>query len=313
MHIPKRYDIIKHAVQKGCDNMASAKKSPYERFTCIDVFSQIQFSSRLLENVTCNAHMHSCIEILLTVEGVMHLWLGDREYRVPAGSAIYFEPFERHNFVGDSPNRSYILEFQPEYAMPFWQYIEKFNTNDRMIRLSQETFSYLCAKLPEHMIYFGEQRPDASFLQAVLGPLCYEFITQCTPVPQEKRPDAVYIAALRLISHLIWQDPFQDLSQTAIAQKLNIHRCTLSKQFAEFTDVTYTDYLQYVRVCAAGYHLRRGLSITNAAFNAGFHSVRTFNRVFKQITGHSPGEYAAKAGTTDAAESLFAYDIYVGP
>ena len=64
-----------------------------------ELFFDIQFSSRLLDTVSCPLHLHSCIEIIIVAEGTMHMLLGEQNYMINAGSAIYIEPYEAHKFL----------------------------------------------------------------------------------------------------------------------------------------------------------------------------------------------------------------------
>ena len=49
-------------------------------------------------------------------------------------------------------------------------------------------------------------------------------------------------------------------------------------------------YLNIVRVSAAAKMLSKGMPAGEAALAAGFGTIRSFNRVFKQLTGFTPRE-----------------------
>ena len=55
--------------------------------------------------------------------------------------------------------------------------------------------------------------------------------------------------------------------------------------------MTFWDYVLTQRVIYAMTLLRRGRSITEAAFEAGFNSLRSFNRTFMQKTGQTPSAF----------------------
>jgi len=68
-----------------------------------------------------------------------------------------------------------------------------------------------------------------------------------------------------------------------------------SRLFKQYTDMTFCDYLNYRRIAAAEDLLSKpDLSITELALQAGFPSISTFNRVFKQKHGCTPTEYRTK-------------------
>ena len=62
-----------------------------------------------------------------------------------------------------------------------------------------------------------------------------------------------------------------------------------SKLFHSIFGMTFTRYLNTVKVAAAIEKLREGnLSITEISSMCGFNTIRTFNRVFRSFTGYAP-------------------------
>lgn len=63
-----------------------------------------------------------------------------------------------------------------------------------------------------------------------------------------------------------------------------------SKLFKKITGMTFSDYLNYVKVEHAISLLQSdpGLTIADISLRCGFATIRNFNRVFKQITGFAP-------------------------
>jgi len=62
-----------------------------------------------------------------------------------------------------------------------------------------------------------------------------------------------------------------------------------SKVFKEISGMTFTDYLNYVRIEKAVYFIQTtNMSITAVAQRCGFKNIRSFNRIFKNITGATP-------------------------
>ena len=62
-----------------------------------------------------------------------------------------------------------------------------------------------------------------------------------------------------------------------------------SKIFHNIFGMTFTQYLNTVRIAAAVEKLKEGnMSITEISSECGFNTIRNFNRVFKNHTGYSP-------------------------
>ena len=62
-----------------------------------------------------------------------------------------------------------------------------------------------------------------------------------------------------------------------------------SKVFKEISGITFTDYLNYVRIEKATTLIQTtNISITAIADKCGFNNIRSFNRIFKKIVGATP-------------------------
>ncbi len=71
-----------------------------------------------------------------------------------------------------------------------------------------------------------------------------------------------------------------------------------SRKFKNVVGIGFKHYLNLLRLRNAEYLLRKGnRSITDVAFDSGFNSIRTFNRVFFDHFGVSPREIYGKSGT----------------
>ena len=87
----------------------------------------------------------------------------------------------------------------------------------------------------------------------------------------------------------------EDLNLEDIADSIGFSKYHFSRLFKQYTNFTFCDYLCYRRIKAAEALLvQPELSITEVALQAGFPSISTFNRLFKQEKNCTPSEYRAK-------------------
>ena len=64
-----------------------------------------------------------------------------------------------------------------------------------------------------------------------------------------------------------------------------------SKYFRERTGMTFTHYLNMIRISFAVEGIKRGeQTVTEISQSCGFNTIRNFNRVFKEYTGYTPGQ-----------------------
>lgn len=84
----------------------------------------------------------------------------------------------------------------------------------------------------------------------------------------------------------------EDLSLEALAGSLNLTPAYVSSYIKEKTGINFTDHLHDIRVRKAQeLLLETGLNIQEIAEQVGYRNISSFNRMFKNRIGQSPGEY----------------------
>lgn len=86
----------------------------------------------------------------------------------------------------------------------------------------------------------------------------------------------------------------EKLSLGEVAHAAGLNTSYFCRMFKKATAVSFTQYLARVRIEQAQRMLADpNLRVNEVAFAVGFQSVAHFNRVFRQLTKQSPGEYRA--------------------
>ena len=86
----------------------------------------------------------------------------------------------------------------------------------------------------------------------------------------------------------------EDINVLRLAKELYMDRGRLSHIFSKYSGMTVNEYINERRVSKANELLESGLSVTEAALESGFQSMRTFNDNYKKIMGMTPTEYLQK-------------------
>lgn len=87
----------------------------------------------------------------------------------------------------------------------------------------------------------------------------------------------------------------ENLNLNDIADSIGFSKYHFSRLFKQYTNYTLCTYICHRRIKIAEELLEQpDLSITEVALQAGFPSISTFNRLFKQTKGCSPSEYREK-------------------
>ena len=241
------------------------------------------FAANLGVDINCAMHIHRQFEIVLVVENSMTMQINLDTYNIPCGTAVLVGPYEPHSFVTKEPNKCLIIEFSPDYYKPFYDWFNTHTMERRKIVMPKALFEYILTILPKK----GVPCTDTE-AYAMLSPLCHAIITEGKWRKEPNVRDDIFLNALDIISY----EYDQPISRESVAERLNICPQTLSRIFKKNSDISFVNYVQYIRIYNA-LRLLKGKSVTDAAYLSGFDSIRTFNRVFKSIVGMTPSEYAS--------------------
>ncbi|MCD9025522.1 AraC family transcriptional regulator [Cohnella silvisoli] len=97
---------------------------------------------------------------------------------------------------------------------------------------------------------------------------------------------------MREILHYIAQHPNRDLGLSALAQQSSVTGAHFSRVFKQLTGMNVTDYVNAKRIAQAKeLLLETDESIGLIADRCGFESLPHFHRIFKRMTGLTPGVY----------------------
>lgn len=85
-------------------------------------------------------------------------------------------------------------------------------------------------------------------------------------------------------------EKFRDYTFERAVSFMNMSAAYFSRYFKQSTGISFSQYLNYVRTenAVALIHKDGGLTLTDIADRCGFGTIRTFNRIFKELTGFVP-------------------------
>ncbi|MBO9729773.1 MAG: helix-turn-helix transcriptional regulator [Chitinophaga sp.] len=123
----------------------------------------------------------------------------------------------------------------------------------------------------------------------ILLQLVSRFLMQDTTRYNDTHP--IPAKVLNAISY-IQLNLHRDLSVTVLAKRANLHTDYFSRLFHQHTGERPVKYIQGKRIERAQYLMvTTQMTFTEIATQTGFENVFYFSKIFKQITGMSPGNY----------------------
>lgn len=241
------------------------------------------FASARHTNVDCIRHFNAPMEIILVEEGSVLVEIGKENYEVVAGMGAFIPAFAPHSFRTPLKSRCHILMFSGDLVSYFQEFLKRNQEKTPIFHPNAECFSLVKRYLPAR-----ENKADYPRAQAVLAPLCCEILEQCGFHPiKTARTDALSTAIDYINTHFT-----EPLTLESVARAVGVHPVTLSKNFAARTKANFSAYLSYLRCSYAAFLLKSSdITAAETAYNAGFGSIRSFNRSFLSIYGVAPCQY----------------------
>lgn len=239
-------------------------------------------------------HLHAQLELLYVEDGEIEITVNGCTQLLKSGDLSVSFPNSVHSYYTpkDQTDMHCILVIlNLTLAGDFINTLIRFHPKDPFINRDQ-----LHKDVPyaiNTMIDEYNQAPD----RTVCSPICkaYSQIIISRLVQQIElitNTDANYFDIIYKIMHFINENYMQPLSLEDMSRALGVGKYHLSRVFSDKINVSFSDYLNGIRVSWARNMLSNtNKNITQIAYDCGFQSIRTFNRAFFKVYNVSPREF----------------------
>ena len=225
------------------------------------------------------AHLHDCLEITFCTAGAVEITVSGRSHLLTAGTGIVIPPNAVHSYHTPDSSEFYTILFSrsllPDFAALFTRKVPKrytFLTDDRLGRQLLEFYS------SERTLFGGK---------SLLYRAAEAFLWENTFLDTQGDEDLT----LRIVSY-IQENLCSEITLLHLADHLGYSYFYISRQIRQAFGVPFTTLLAQYRIAYVKLLLDQGnTTISQAALSSGFGSIRTFNRLFQQITGMTPSQY----------------------
>jgi len=255
-----------------------------------------------------SAHSHDVLEMNLIVRGEASYQMKSRRYHMTPRSMVWLFPRHTHQLIDCSEDFfMWIVVFRPSFVrkqatQPRYMMLRKDNPAGWFCRLlSRVDMNFLLNKLEENDQL--QENPDlhrAILLQLMLQAWDYFVRTNNEPVHSELHPAIEKACTIlsqnkhadKLIIEMKYEEKKVDL--THLSQLVHLSPARLSRLFHQQMGITITDYKNKLRIEHAlkQYGMGQRITMLQAALESGFGSYAQFYRIFTQVTGKTPREYA---------------------
>ncbi len=254
---------------------------------------------------TCgyNAHWHTALEIILPVENNYDVIAGQTSYHLLPGELLVIPPGVMHTLIAPDSGTRFVFLFdisflsnikgfagiQPLMANPLY-------ITPESLPNTYPALHHILMQMKDE--YFSENEFSELTITSLLLNFFvrlgnhYRFADHPFSDVQPLKQKA-YIQKFSGLLTYIDQHYMEDLCLEDMASYIGFSKFHFSRLFKQYTNDTFSDYLNRRRIRAAEELLAAppGVSITEIAMKCGFTSISTFNRLFKQLKNCTPGEF----------------------
>ena len=252
-------------------------------------------------------HWHSYGEIILVGPGDTNIFQVNQQiYHLVEGDFVLIWPMEMHAIIDADRTEALIIQFSNAFASSLFDFQRIMHFYHDLHVLCIYSHPELVRRLNETAAQMKEiYLSDTNDREIKCCMLLMQFMMELDESREELAPDIERpdkepqghsdVTMRKLIevtdyikSHLA----DDDLSQNTMAEMAGISTEHFSRVFKNVTGQTYLKWLNMVRLeKAISLFPEEGMSLTEIAMLSGFQSIPTFNRVFRDAKGISPGEY----------------------
>lgn len=250
------------------------------------------------KDISFLAHWHQEIELLYVRSGTAHMSINEHTFTARQGDLVIVDTGDFHYCDSrNAKNELDFLIFDPSVVSPFYHYssfahplvsrrfLEEWGFSEEVEKL----YSTIHQELSRQESYYKE------IVTATLRSFWYR-IRRFLPRSAENTDEGVHTRMLfdmqKLLSYMDVHYA-DNITLSFAAEKMNFSESYFSRVFKRLIGINFVTYLNLVRIEHAAQALKNtSQKVTEIALNCGFNNIRTFNRVFKELTGYTPSQFA---------------------
>lgn len=279
------------------------------------VYEDLKFAEGCYINVsimdsssTFPLHWHLATEIVMPLEGFLEIELNNKSYTLKEHDLLFISSGELHELKSPSKGSRIIVQFD----FSFIHNLDDFNTSSsifqqiKLITLKKDPEIHqqlvnLIYKIKDNYINGGTFINALMYsklveIYALIGQKYINMANLFEDINISSQRE--YILRFTEILSYINNNYTENLTLEALAKQAGFSKFHFSRLFNQFLNMNLHNYINQKRISKAELLLLNpNLSIIDVAFQSGFNSISTFNRVFKSLKGCTPTQYKKLYGS----------------
>jgi AraC-like DNA-binding protein len=247
----------------------------------------------------CEIHYHDEIEMLTVERGMMLITVYDKQYFVKGGETVFINSRVPHSTLMVEEGETGLLQLRERDFIDYeltkiTKYSVRFQSqlsHPIAVFSDPEIFSLMNEIYRE---YREQDRSYEMFMKSYIYKLLGILYRRDVLSDAETLYNRKEVQKILPVLSYVNANYADDLTLEEVSARLGFDHSYFCRVFKSATGATFTEYLNYVRVCKAERMLQHSDdSIISISEAVGFSSVSYFNRVFKKYRNCSPRAFRA--------------------
>lgn len=248
----------------------------------------LYFRIMLAENLTFPPHLHKAIELIYVLEGSNEITINDNRTLLHPGQLMVMMSNHIHSYVTEKSSKAIILIFDPELMAEYFVSKEGKTIANPCITISKNS------EIPVILNQLLHEHANSNNTLIIKGLLYILFGNLNELLHFTNSVQANDHTIQKLIAYLD-EHYSEQITLELLAKNLCLSKFYVSRLLNQRIKCSLKDYVNRIRINKALWLLTETKqSITEISYECGYDSVRSFNRVFKQIMRATPTEYRKK-------------------
>ena len=248
------------------------------------------FAVRELNPLQYPLHVHQYIEYVRVAKGIVEMQIAKEIYQIQEGEVAIIFPNVTHNYHTLSTRGNTQLNIINCYVdlLPLHKKL-LLSRFPRTPVLAQSNLHEDVLFAEKRLLDLKMEEENRTLISSLLSLILCRLLPKLHLADYQNQPpqDIVCNIIAYIASHFQ-----EDLCLTSVANEFGIGKYHLSRIFSNILGISFTAYLNALRINHAKYLLHNSdMNITAIAIECGYHNQQTFNRIFKELNGCTPKDY----------------------
>ena len=232
-------------------------------------------------------HFHQHLELYYVLSGETRITI-NKEMRILKKNQLSITGFyDVHIYERIKSGYAYILLIPPAYLSEYSKYMQ-----DKKLSSNFITDEYTAKNILDSIKMLSANLHSNSLLiSGIFNTMLGLIIENCVP---KENDSPLNFELMKDVMDFIEKNFTSEITLDRLADKFNYSKFHFSKLFNNYFACNLSEVLNILRARNAALLIDSGYPLSQAVFNSGFSSMRTFYRVFKKVYGKTYTEYIKK-------------------